>query len=60
MGFDLDDLRRRMMVGAAAICGLVYLLLLRFKLEEPSDECLVGLFIGWLFLLVIWLSREIS
>jgi len=56
MWFDLDGLRRRMIVGGTAVCGLIYLLLLRFEMKEPSPNCLMGLFVGWLFLFILWIA----
>lgn len=49
---DLDDLRRRMIVGGAAVTGLVYLLLLHVEMKEaPSREYLGGLLVFWLLVM---------
>lgn len=43
------------MIGGAAIVGLIYLLLLRFQPNEPSQNCLLGLIVAWLMLFALWL-----
>ena len=42
---DYDALRRRMIVGGAAVVGIIYLLILRAELKSPEDWYLVGIFI---------------
>lgn len=53
---ELDALRRRLIVGAAGITSIIYLLLLRFEPNRPTNECLMGLFVGALFLFIMWLA----
>lgn len=55
-GFDPDALRKRLMIGGAAITGLIYLLLLRFEPQRASPECLLALFVGALFLFILWIA----
>lgn len=42
---DLDDLRRRMIVGGAAVTGLVYWLLLQTEMKSAPRGYLLGLIV---------------
>ena len=42
---DRDALRRRMIIGGAAVVGIIYLMLLHVKLKSPGDGYLVGIFL---------------
>ena len=46
---DRDALRRRMIVGGAAVVGIIYLMLLHVKLETPSVGYLLGVFVLAIF-----------
>ena len=53
---EIDALRRRLIIGGAAIVSIVYLILLHNKIEAPSSGYLLGVFVTWLLLFVLWLA----
>ena len=54
---DLDNLRRRVIIGGAAVVSIIYLAVALLKPNEPPNyELLLCSFVGWLFLLIMWLA----
>ena len=53
---EIDALRRRLIIGGAAIVSIVYLILLHNEIGTPSNSYLLGVFVTWLLLFILWLA----
>ena len=52
--YNLEEVFWIRVIGASALTSIIYLLTLHVKANEPSQELLTVLFVGWLILFILW------